>query len=1109
MNLELWGIKGIFYIGLPHRLSGYLLLGLDVIILFVLLFIDLRKYKLDKSFRSDRKNRHFALLLFLAPIAAVTLLVQLVPPANIATPGIPIQPTGLVFSILGAIPWMMAAGLLGGWQAIVVALIGGLAWGGWQTHSLLTPMNMALQAGFVSWLLRQDYDEWPGRIMRHPLVAGVAGGLLFGLLNVVGLFAYTGGEFYDALSFSLSNAPFALIAALFESGFAGLLCETLRESAPKVWYQPRQRISAPYNRSLAGQMITGFVIMWAIASGIMLYGDWLMAHRYAQELVATQMKQTALQTGDGIPYFIQAGRSLMRQYAVDLSEVPVDTEALELTLGRQLRMVPYFNQLALFDPNGDLVTILGDDEVTGGTLPLELKAGISAAQAGIPQESAVASQPGSMSARLVFFTPINAAEDSPSSAVLAGWTELAVNPLLMPVVRQIEQLGDSEAFITNDRGVILVHADASRVMDKYDFNEAQLDEVYSDTAPDGSRQWIYIHALAGYPWRVVVTTPQSVVDQLAIRMAVRLSGVIALVGIALVGLVYATSRHLINPLRQMAQVAESIAQGKLTQPVQASGEDEIGRLAIAFEGMRHSLKARLDEMDLLLNVSRRMASSFELAQVLPPILADVQKVTVATQVRLVLSSEAMDVSGGSESFQSGEDINGWGQLDSQVLNLCQQRGRFMLENPSRARAVLDLEKLKKPIEALIAVPMQNEDEFVGTLWLGYHQPHAFSPGEINLLTIIAGQLGVSVANTRLYHRAEKERSRLMAILESTPDAVIVISGDGRISLANPAAEAVLQGKADEVHDRLAEEVITAPELIDLFLAHGSDTHTTEVTLPDGRVLFAVVSEARLGIAGQADRVCVLSDITHFKKLDMLKSEFVSTVSHDLRAPLTLMKGYTTMLPLVGSMNDQQEEFMRKIMESAEQMSRLVGNLLDLGRIEAGVGLKLERVQVGNIIQDVIHSYRPQAINKQISFEIELSDRLDEIEIDPALLRQALANLVDNAIKYTQPKGRVTLQAGQNAGWQRISIKDSGVGIAPKDQVRLFERFHRPDRHGRLHEKGYGLGLAIAKSIVEQHDGRISVESRLGVGSTFTIELPIDRKRAENSQAATPLDRGVA
>jgi signal transduction histidine kinase len=239
------------------------------------------------------------------------------------------------------------------------------------------------------------------------------------------------------------------------------------------------------------------------------------------------------------------------------------------------------------------------------------------------------------------------------------------------------------------------------------------------------------------------------------------------------------------------------------------------------------------------------------------------------------------------------------------------------------------------------------------------------------------------------------------------------------------------------------------------------------------------------------RVCILRDITHFRELDTLKSDFVSTVSHDLRSPLTLIRGYSTMLQMVGELNDQQRGYLNKIMIGVDNMSRLVNNLLDLGRIEAGVGLQLEKKPVDEIVKNVTGLLQLQANQKQIQLNTEIPDQeLPFIEADQALLQQALFNLVDNAIKYTDAGGKVVVSVNISKTHVEYAVSDNGIGIAPADQQRLFEKFYRGSRKGLKPERGSGLGLVIVKSIVERHGGVISVKSQLGRGSTFTFVVPL-------------------
>jgi two-component system sensor histidine kinase BaeS len=151
---------------------------------------------------------------------------------------------------------------------------------------------------------------------------------------------------------------------------------------------------------------------------------------------------------------------------------------------------------------------------------------------------------------------------------------------------------------------------------------------------------------------------------------------------------------------------------------------------------------------------------------------------------------------------------------------------------------------------------------------------------------------------------------------------------------------------------------------------------------------------------------------------------------------------------------------------------------------------LQKIQIDQLIDEVINAYRPQAVNKKIALEVDVAHEMEDVEVDTTLIRQAVGNLLDNALRYTPAEGKVTVRVYQHNDQQVISISDTGVGIAPTDQARLFEKFYRAPRLEDDREAGLGLGLAIVKSIVDQHGGRVAVESRLGLGSTFSIEIPL-------------------
>jgi signal transduction histidine kinase len=197
-----------------------------------------------------------------------------------------------------------------------------------------------------------------------------------------------------------------------------------------------------------------------------------------------------------------------------------------------------------------------------------------------------------------------------------------------------------------------------------------------------------------------------------------------------------------------------------------------------------------------------------------------------------------------------------------------------------------------------------------------------------------------------------------------------------------------------------------------------------------------------------------------------------------------------MLQMVGEINEQQRSYIAKIVSGVDSMSKLVNNLLDLGRIEAGIGLKIDQLNPISIAEQVVYELQPHATQKNIELLLENDLNRDlVIEADSALLQQAIYNIVENALKYNSIGGKVKVNISSKNGFATYEISDNGIGIAPIDLPHLFEKFYRSGRREAYNQRGSGLGLAIVKSIIEKHNGKVWVESKLGRGSSFYIQLP--------------------
>lgn len=340
--------------------------------------------------------------------------------------------------------------------------------------------------------------------------------------------------------------------------------------------------------------------------------------------------------------------------------------------------------------------------------------------------------------------------------------------------------------------------------------------------------------------------------------------------------------------------------------------------------------------------------------------------------------------------------------------------------------------------------------------------------------------------------------RLSAIIESTPDPVLVTDASNRLILANSVAKQVFGNRNAVDNGAPLEEVISEEKIVELMALAKDEILTREIALPDGRVYVAKAKSVLADDQHRMGQVCVLQDVTRFKELDALKSDFVTSVSHDLRSPLTLMRGYATMVGVMGQLNDEQKKYLKRIEHGVDRMGHMINNLLDLGRIETGM-LKLEMVSMLEIGKQVVNGLQEQAEQKKIELISQFPDaEIPFIKVDGSLLTQAIHNLVENAIKYTEAGGKVYVSVQYETFNASIlmSVRDTGIGISPADQIRLFEKFYRVPNKKAQAQRGSGLGLAIVKSIIEQHKGQIWLESELDKGSTFYIRLPLEQNLKE-------------
>jgi two-component system phosphate regulon sensor histidine kinase PhoR len=381
----------------------------------------------------------------------------------------------------------------------------------------------------------------------------------------------------------------------------------------------------------------------------------------------------------------------------------------------------------------------------------------------------------------------------------------------------------------------------------------------------------------------------------------------------------------------------------------------------------------------------------------------------------------------------------------------------------------------------IACPLRRPERVVGVLTLVHPDPNFFQTEHLSLLMAIAGQSAIALENARLFKQTEGERARLWAILNSTQDAVVATNPSDRLLLLNPAAKDAFEIERDDWANQPLSEVIDNQALVDLWTP--SPPMVGEIPLQDGRTLWASVTEVP-----NVGRVAVLRDISQFKALDEAKSEIITTFTHDLGAPLAVVKGYVELIKMDGPLNKQQMHDLTGITQAADQMKAIVEDLLELGQIEAVEDLRTETLFLGDIIELTVASFSALAEVNTIELVLQPCNQQLMVEGNPPLLARAVDNLVENAIKYTSSGGQVVVSAECLQGEVVVSVADNGPGISEQDLPRVFEKFFRAREH--QDHTGTGLGLAIVRSIVERHGGRVWAESQASQGSVFSIALPL-------------------
>jgi two-component system phosphate regulon sensor histidine kinase PhoR len=369
-------------------------------------------------------------------------------------------------------------------------------------------------------------------------------------------------------------------------------------------------------------------------------------------------------------------------------------------------------------------------------------------------------------------------------------------------------------------------------------------------------------------------------------------------------------------------------------------------------------------------------------------------------------------------------------------------------------------------------------------------------------------LGLSLNRTaarldRTIRTLVEERNLSSAILGSMVEGVAVVDGSEHLVFANQGFADILGLDVPPVPGSSLLEVVRQTELIEAVrqVLRGEPRVQSEIATGTLRQHYFATTVAAVQAGDTSGAVVVLHDITELRKLERVRRDFVANVSHELRTPLTAIQGFAETL-LAGAIDDahNRTRFLEIILEHSRRLARLTEDLLMLSKMDAErLGLEFRRISISQLMESCLETSQHRAKEKNLEVRLNAPNGLPDVSGDRRRLAEVLQNLLDNAIQYTMPGGKITLSAEARSDEVIVTVSDTGIGIPRADQPRIFERFYRVDVARSREAGGTGLGLSIAKHLVEAHGGRLWVESELGQGSRFHFSVPIFSAQDENPE----------
>lgn len=555
--------------------------------------------------------------------------------------------------------------------------------------------------------------------------------------------------------------------------------------------------------------------------------------------------------------------------------------------------------------------------------------------------------------------------------------------------------------------------------------------------------------------------------------------------------------------------------------------DDLGRL-LEIISQEHAATDERSRLAALYEVSKLIGSSLDLEEVLNQVMDAIIQLTGAERGFLMLFDEQGELEVKAARNLDKENLEeAEFAISRSVIRVVAETGDQVVTTDATEdpRFASQASVVAHGLRSIQCVPLRTRGEIIGVVYVDNRiRKGVFDEADLAMLSAFASQAAVAIENARLFRRTDEalaarvgELSIMQEIdrqLNETLDFGKVMqltlgwamrvthSGNGAIGLVD----------LDQGGMRIVAQHGDAPAAAALLLnGHREFEEPGSLTVPiqrEGRMIGMIALERKDGLdytpehrdflARLADHAAISIENARLydavQQANTAKTEFISTVTHELRIPMTSIKGYSEMMGLMGQLSEQQRGFLTIIRNNIERMSILVSDLSDIARIESG-RLKLEIVEgvkLAQVVDDLLPSMQAEIEQREHTVTIDIPADLPTVCADPQRLGQILTNLISNAYKYTPNGGTITIRAQEDGHQVHCEVVDTGVGMTPEEMGRLFTKFWRADDPHVREQPGTGLGLTIAKNLIELQGGELAVSSQKGLGTTFSFTLPMSK-----------------